>query len=247
MHTPLTVRIHAPAMTGADSRPLKMVLGVERALSGTRLEWTVSDAQQLVRIAQRDTWLGMARSGGGFQLVCNNDESRPVTLFGVAAPGSLGPGGHALLEVHAELPLVASGVALDLMENIAEAANGYWGHATPFDAAVEISRQVRDPVRKPGSPPRGLPALKLTEHLLSPEIPQHLGWLNYWSDAAARVIGFPDPARDAALLSRSRRTPSGGWVVPLTEAPLDYDNPEHIEALRRAYERFPVIGGRASP
>ncbi|QAT87686.1 hypothetical protein EJ065_6157 [Corallococcus coralloides] len=25
-----------------------------------------------------------------------------------------------------------------------------------------------------------------------------------------------------------------------------YDNPEHIEALRRAYERFPAIGGRDS-
>ncbi|AEI62836.1 hypothetical protein LILAB_04575 [Corallococcus macrosporus] len=33
----------------------------------------------------------------------------------------------------------------------------------------------------------------------------------------------------------------------LTDAPLDYDNPEHLDALKRAYERFPKIGGRSSP
>jgi hypothetical protein len=81
----------------------------------------------------------------------------------------------------------------------------------------------------------------------SPEIPHRLGWLNYWSAAAARTIGFPDAARDADLLSRSRRTSTGGWVVRLTNAPLDLDNPAHLDALKRAYERFLEIGGRSTP
>jgi hypothetical protein len=81
----------------------------------------------------------------------------------------------------------------------------------------------------------------------SPEFPHRLGWLSYWSAAAARAIGFPDPARDAELLSRSRSTATGGWVVQLTHAPLDLDNPAHLDALKRAYERFPEIGGRAAP
>jgi hypothetical protein len=80
-----------------------------------------------------------------------------------------------------------------------------------------------------------------------PEIPHYLGWLNYWSAASARTIGFPDPARDAELLTRARRTESGGWVVQLTDAPLDLDNPAHLDALKRAYDRFPAIGGRAAP
>jgi hypothetical protein len=29
--------------------------------------------------------------------------------------------------------------------------------------------------------------------------------------------------------------------------PLDLDNPAHLEALLRAYERFPWIGGRVTP
>jgi len=53
--------------------------------------------------------------------------------------------------------------------------------------------------------------------------------------------------RDADLLSRSRRTATGGWVVQLTKAPLDLDNPAHLDTLKRAYERFPEIGGRSTP
>ncbi|EPX62831.1 hypothetical protein D187_006241 [Cystobacter fuscus DSM 2262] len=33
----------------------------------------------------------------------------------------------------------------------------------------------------------------------------------------------------------------------LTDAPLDLDNPASPDALKRAHERFPEIGGRAAP
>ncbi|WP_425437563.1 DUF5953 family protein [Melittangium boletus] len=35
--------------------------------------------------------------------------------------------------------------------------------------------------------------------------------------------------------------------MQLTDASLDYDNPAHLDALKRADERFPEIGGRAAP
>jgi hypothetical protein len=130
---------------------------------------------------------------------------------------------------------------------MAEAARAYWGHATPFRASVDIARQTKNRPDDLEPPPRGLPVIKAPGVLRSPEIPHRLGWLNYWSAAAARAIGFPDPARDADLLSRSRRTATGGWVVQLSEAPLDLDNPAHLDALKRAYERIPEIGGRAAP
>jgi hypothetical protein len=53
--------------------------------------------------------------------------------------------------------------------------------------------------------------------------------------------------RDAEMLTVARRTPSGGWVVQITDAPLDYDNTAYLDALKRAFERFPQIGGRDSP
>jgi hypothetical protein len=89
--------------------------------------------------------------------------------------------------------------------------------------------------------------LNLPWHIRSPAIPQYLGWLNYWSAASAQAIGFPNPARDADLLTRARRTAAGGWIVRLTDTPLDYDDPTHLDALKRAYERFPEIGGRSTP
>ena len=119
-------------------------------------------------------------------------------------------------------------------------------HATPYAAAVDIAYQIAPTREGPPSPRRGLPALKLFKHLRSPEIPYYLGWLNFWSAASAKAIGFPDPTRDAELLTRARRTASGGWVVQLTDAPLELDNPAHLDALLRAYERFPEIGGRVA-
>ncbi|RKH77708.1 hypothetical protein D7Y21_36880 [Corallococcus sp. AB045] len=61
---------------------------------------------------------------------------------------------------------------------------------------------------------------------------------------ATRALGFPAPSRDAEWLSRARRTPADGWLLQLTDAPLDLDKPDHLAALLRAYERFPEIGGR---
>ena len=123
------------------------------------------------------------------------------------------------------------------------------GVVSPFSTSVEIAEQVIHPpipLHPQDPPPRGLPGLKLPEELSAPEIPHHLGWLNYWSVAAATAIGFPDPARDADLLARSRRTAAGAWLVRLTDAPLDLDNSAHLDALRRAYDRFPAIGGRVA-
>ncbi len=245
----LGIVIYAPALVGKDRRTLDIVHRMEKALPGLRLEWRLSEGGRPIALPQRDAWLAENTVDGGFPLVCNGDASFPVTVTGWGRPARLGPGGQAMFEVHAKLPLdepvIAAAAAV--IEGVAEGACALWGRATPDDAAVDIAYQTAPTQGGPPSPRRGLPALKLFEHIRSPEIPCYLGWLNYWSAAAARAIGFPDTARDAELLSRARRTSSGGWVVQLTDAPLDLDNPAHLEALLWAYERFPVIGGRVAP
>jgi len=245
----LGVIVYAPALVGDDGRTLAAVHGMERALPGLRLEWKVSEDGRPIALPRRDTWLAEQATGGGFPLVCNGDESYPVMIYGLETPARQAPGDKPLLDIHASLPLDEAVIAAasDVLEGVAEGARALWGHATPDGAALEIARQTSDPVRKPRTPPRGLPALKFPESNDSPEIPRYLGWLNYWSAAAARAIGFPEPSRDEALLSRARRTATGGWVVRLTDAPLDLDNPAHLDALLRAYERFPEIGGRSPP
>ncbi|WPB75601.1 DUF5953 family protein [Archangium violaceum] len=244
----ITISVYAPALVGDDGRPLAIVHGMERALPGLRLGWTTSEAEELIPLPHRDEWVASNRTDGGVPFLCNDDDEHLVTISGWENPNGLAADGAPHLEVHAQLPLDAAGIAAaaDVLAAIGESARAYWGHATPFNATVEISRQLVDPVRKPGVPPRGLPALRFPDYIRSPEIPRRLGWLNYWSAAAARSIGFPDPVRDVALLTRARRT-AKGWVVPLSDAPLDLDNPAHLDALKRAYARFPEIGGRAAP
>jgi hypothetical protein len=240
---------YAPALVGKDGRTVDVIHGMETALPGLRLEWRLSAGGRLIPLPQRDAWLVESIEDGEFPIVCNGDASHPVTVFGSENSGHFSPGGRPQFEVHAKMPLSAPVItaAAAVLEAVAEGARAFWGRATPDAAAVDIAYQTAPTLQGPPSPRRGLPALKLFQHIRSPEIPYYLGWLNYWSAAAAKAIGFPDPTRDTDLLSRSRRTASGGWVVQLTDAPLDLDNPAHLAALKRAYERFPEIGGRSAP
>ena len=246
-HDSFLLIAHAPALGGDDSRPLAVVHEMERALPGLRLSWTISDEGQFVRVPQRDAWVAQERPDGGFPLLCNGDESGFVTLTGWETPASQNPGGRPQFEVHAKWPLDTAGIAAAgaVLEGMAEGARSFWAHATPRRAAGDIAAQMSPTLAGPPSPPRGLPALRLPWKLRAPEIPHYLGWLNYWSAAAAQALGFPHPERDAKLLARSWRTSTGGWVIQLTDAPLDLDNPAHLETLLWAYERFPGIGGRS--
>ncbi|MBZ4396139.1 DUF5953 family protein [Myxococcus sp. MISCRS1] len=244
----LILNLYASALSENDGRPLAAVHGLERAFPGLSMTWQVSNKGQLIAIPKRDAWLAEAAARGEFPLVCNGDERYPVTVVGRQQLASESPGGQPQLQVHAKLPqdTVALAAAADVLEQVAEGIRALWGLVAP-GAIMEVIADQTGPKRYgPSKPPLGLPALKMPWDIHSPETPRHLGWLNYWSSAAAQAIGFPDPSRDAELLSRARRTATGGWVVQLTEAPLDLDDPAHLDALKRAYERFPEIGGRAA-
>ena len=241
--------VYAPALAGDDRRTLAVVHGMERAHPGLRIGLMISDEGQLIPLPDRDAFVARESSRGEMPPLRSTDDDFRVSVTGWGIPAGLCPGGRAQFEFHVALPLSAAGsaAAAELLEAIAENARAFWGHATPFNAGVDIVRQTKNRPDKREPPPRGLPVIKSPSAMRAPEIPHRLGWLNYWSDAAARTIGFPDPARDAELLSRARRTATGGWVVQLTDAPLDLDNPAHLDALKRAYERFPEIGGRSTP
>jgi hypothetical protein len=245
----LGFRAYAPALVGRDVRVLDVIHGMERALPGLRLAWRIPNRGRPIALPHRDAWLAEATQDGGFPLLCNGDNSYPVTVSGRETSARFSPGGQALFEVNAVLPLdepvIAAATAM--LESVAEGARSFWGRVTPYETAVDIAYQTAPTREGPPAPLRGLPALKLPKHLRSPELPCYLGWVNYWSAATAQVIGFPDLVRDAELLTRSRRTPSGGWLVQLTTEPLELDIPSHLEALKEAYERFPAIGGRDAP
>ncbi|WP_407921758.1 DUF5953 family protein [Corallococcus sp. AB049A] len=239
----------APAAVAPAPEPGAAAARAAEGEPGLRLGWTMSEKGDLVALPQRDEWVAANTTNGGFPFLCNDDDNQLVTVAGQENPNGLAAGSPPHLEIHADLPLDAVGLAgaLDVLAGVAEGARAVWGHATPSGYGGIVAQQFRHPGDALHVPPQGLPSLKLPWDRSTPEVPHFLGWLNYWSAAAARAIGFPDLARDADLLSQARRTASGGWVVQLTDAPLDLDNPAHLDALKRTYERFPEIGGRAAP
>jgi len=248
MTATLILQADAPPLVADDGRPLAVVEAMERGMPGLRLAWKIGAEGRLIPATQGHKRVIARTRDGGFALYCNGDMQRLVTMTAREVPSALCPGGRPQLFINAKWPVDEAGLgaASDTLESVAEAAGSYWAHVTPDSVVVEVADQVSG-TPSPGlqTSPRGLPKLRQGSESRSPDIPRHLGWLNYWSAAAARAIGFPDPARDAELVARSRRTGSGSWVVRLTDAPLDLDNPAHLQALLRAYERFPVIGGRA--
>jgi len=234
---------YAPGLAQDDGRPLRVVEAMEGALPGLRLPWALSDQGELLPVAGATRGMRLS-TDGDFPLLCNGNETHLVTI---SCRESLYPGRETELEVHAEWPMDEVGItaAAQVLEGVAQGARSYWARVTPDRAALDIALQTSPSHGGRSTPPRGLPALKLSWDLRTSEIPHYLGWLNYWSPEAAQAIGFPEPERDAEWLSRARRTASGGWLVRLTDAPLDLDNPVHLDTLLRAYERFPEIGGRA--
>jgi hypothetical protein len=244
----LTVVVYGPARVSDEKRPLTITQRMECALPGLRLEWTTSEKGDLIALPDRDKGITTDKTNGGFFFLCNDDETHLVTLSGWENPDGLAAEGPPHFQVSASLPLDSAGIAaaVDVLEAIGESARAFWGYVSPEGYGVELAQQTRHSPSDPDVSSRGLPMIGLPRDIPAPEIPHFLGWLNYWSAAASQAIGFPDPIRDAELLSRSRRTATGGWVVQLTDAPLDLDNSTHLDALKRAYERFPEIGGRAA-
>ncbi|QAT85978.1 hypothetical protein EJ065_4427 [Corallococcus coralloides] len=242
----LAVIAYAPGSQGNDGRALTIVHGLERALPGLHLKWTSSEKEELIPLSNRDAWVVANGLNGSLPFLCNEDDNNLVTISGWENLNGLASEGPPHFEVHADFRMETFSPieAVNALEAIAVGARALWGHATPFKAAVEIAEQTAPTLAGPPSPPKGLPALNCSLDISSPEIPHRLGWLNYWSAESARALGFPDPKRDEGLLSRARRTETNGWVVRLTDAPLDLDKPAHLDALLRAYDRFPKIGGR---
>jgi hypothetical protein len=255
---------YAPPLSAGDDRLVRMVRAVERVLPWAELRFHMPDgATAPVPLPNRDRWLLDAAAGGELPFICNNIEGRAVTM----SQREVGPYLNRLpvLLVSAKFPPEPDvwQHAANLVAAVGVALDAWWGNASTVNTGAALSHQIVGDTPDPDRPPPGLPALEVDDEKC--DVPDILGWVNYWSKEAAARIGFPDPARHAELLERARQVEGGGWVVQLTDEPLDIDfrphtwcaghykapeeprdlsNPAHLRALQRAYELLPAIGGR---
>ncbi len=124
-----------------------------------------------------------------------------------------------------------------ILGELAATASARWGFA-------DVSG-VDDPPRSADEHEKlGLPELHVD--LMDGVAPMALGWLNFWSAAACERLGVPasGPALDPQGQQHAQQV-AGGWLMSLTREPLDLHNEQHLASLRRAYDRFPEVGGVA--
>lgn len=88
----------------------------------------------------------------------------------------------------------------------------------------------------------GLPRLRsfLFKNML--QVPSNVGWINFWSITSAHLIGWEKLSFED-LVFRSYCT-NEGWIIQLTDEPLNFKFKKHLEVLKAVYKRFPAIGGR---
>jgi hypothetical protein len=235
---------YMPPLVADDDRTVRAVRIIEQVLPWATLRFEVSEEGIPIALPDRDRWLLAAAARGEFPLIANNDESRAVTIDALPVDASEYP--PTQLQVHAWVPPESEVLrrAVELLGAIGLVLGAWWGKASQSSTAARIALQTILDFPDPERPPPGLPGLAMRKYLDGPEVPHHLGWINYWSQASCARIGFPDPARHAELLQRAHQVEGGGWVVQLTDESLDLDIPSHLQALARAYELLPAIGGR---
>lgn len=130
-------------------------------------------------------------------------------------------------------PLVSQDMTLEMALRRDYGMYGYWPPESPNMQLAKALASVLPRLRFSMPDPSGLP--------------NRLGWLNYWHEDVAKELGFPDPDKDARILSLCQRTDSGAWLVKLTAESLDLTRPDHVEAIVWAYWRFDKVGKRMQP
>ena len=239
---PLDMQWYIRPLVVGDDRTVQAVHAIEQVLPWAPMRFEVSEEGIPIALADRDRWLLDAAARGEFPLIANNDETRAVTISALPVDAAEYP--PSQLQAHAQFPAEPEVLqhAAELLAVVGVALGAWWADACQLSTGARIALQTILDFPDPGRPPPGLPGLAL--HLDGPEVPYHLGWVNYWSPTTCARIGFPDPARHAELLQRARLVECGGWVVQLTDESLDLNIPAHLQALARAYDLLPAIGGR---
>lgn len=236
MPTTLILDGYARPLVRDDPRAERAVLAIEEAWS-VRLVVEINRRHE--RVVHDDDRAAYVSSEPGFAFIATPDDEQDATLGGLVEPGPLAPGGVDELHVLGHLPAIAASHAAHGLERFATALETSWAMLTPEPAHGVIVEQVIDRENSDDQPPLGLPRLDLAEHLALHQ-PRRLGWINYWSDAAAGLLGFTGASDNFARVQRV----GSGWIVQLTEEPLDLDRADHLAALRRAYAEYAV--GRAT-
>lgn len=252
-----------------DDRPLRLVETVERLfhddiaagdtppfpfefVCDTELSRLAPKPPGTARIPDRAAWLALPHDG---DIPTLNTGAGPASQFLQARQFDHPPPGYLYVRIFLSYafprqPTLADRKTDQVLETCARLMNAYWGRAlhTHIRAITDAQVDMGDPR---DVHPDYLPVLRPPWEMPDIFTPTAIGQVNYWSAETCRRVGFP-PGGDPAVMAWARETEGGGWIWALPEGLFwmelvkDEERLERYRAhLRRAYERFPAVGGRA--
>ena len=253
----IALGFHGPPLEAGDPR-LETFLAAVESFFGTKLEFDLRFPPEgrlptpfntrLVRIRDRPGLIAERVRARRPLVISAGEEGPNLSVTLQSELETRAADGEALQSVSISLVELELGDARlpSLIERCGDAWRAW--HLTSMPPGVHVSLFMHP--SRPLQKGRGvttewsaLPHLRAGT-FRSAALPMDLGWLNYWSERTAGVLGFPDERRDAEWLANARRTPAGAWLVQLTKEPFDPNRQDHIDALARAYRRFEAIGTR---
>ena len=215
--------------------------------TGTRSRRGIADRLEFLR--------GIPSNGqiADLPMVCTKGDRNFFSVSSNFYPETYGPAGNGTHIVTLCLPASTVGAVAGTLESVGDALSALYALWLPPAASWELSTVLFTNYTLPTQSPLqkelgrlGFPKYKQESRIDSMELPTELGWVNYWSPLTCKRLGFPDADRDTQLLSLSKKTPAGSWLVKLTPEPIDLTKSADVAALKSAYERFDVLDGGLS-
>jgi hypothetical protein len=236
---------HGPILAGYDARPGRAVDAFDALYPNERLRFAIRPDATLEELSDVHAWFNEHISRGEDPSIYHDSEDRLIKLRWSKASVAT-PGNRERFDLVIKTPLETqfSETAVELASRVVEAITPWHGMVLTHASIMALDGQiVRDPTCATQAP-FGLPHLFYADHLRSHLAPQELGWINYWSAETCAHLGYTDD--DGRLFASVRTTSDGGRVLTLTSDVLDPESrPDHVDALRVVYERYPRIGGRS--
>jgi len=227
------------------SKSLELITLLEAIVSPERLSYQLDKSGTPIKIENMSSVLELAYKTDQFPVLNNGKEECLVSLSAYdIVPNSLNQGFHTFYFVYPDHFQNIDAI-YKVLKEIGDKTDAYLidirlvsQHYNPKEHTIFVGREsLPIKINLPVITNKTLPG----QHMW--EIPFNFSWINFWSKAIIDKVGLRYES-DKDLFYKSIQLDNGGVLFQLTEEPLNINNDEHLETLRRCYERFDKIGNR---
>lgn len=233
----LTFLLYARRLSSGDRRLHDLVEAAEAAI-GEQLGFAAAPEGHR-RMENRDSCFAhCCRNPGTPVVFTNGREGKGAVRLWILFDFGPGAEERTRFVITVSLDIASRLHCASVLPAIAKSAQAAWGFSETLKLAKLTSNQyhIDNPL------PDGIPVLVQPTMLDDAVRPYSIGWINYWSPDAVRLLGIRRASLEQHRYTTAELTPGGALLIQLTEMPTDPDNPDHLAILVDAYRRFPGVG-----